>query len=535
VQQAKQNASKPLVEIDLKSANDPSSSALVAKGDKTGKASGAGAASKPKKPNTATSLTAMKAEWAEREREVKAELTQRKATAKEVEIDLLATYLERVEDRDKAREDDEKADKARKLAEYQALLDAERTIREEEEAAAKARHEQAELRKKLDKGSVEKKLDKFTKAREAARKKKLAGDATASLVSTKSCTDLVDLDCKTGNCKLLTASALSSAQCVRAELEKAANVTQAAGLSETEAAKKIVALLFEIRVGLETGEKALKVAEAAMAKIGGQEGAAVEQTVKVALEALGRAHVAFESTGVSGKDGLASVHTLEVKAKEALAEVMRKVEAEREKHRAEGAAAVVKARTNVEAASFVEARAAHGNALVEYEMADMKDTMGKELADLLVEIARAEEVAKVKDAAAAVLKRKELEAAEQKVAAEKEKLRLEEEAKKVEDEAQRLVLLAKNEKLEEAAELVKAEQEKNQKALLEKNALAAEARRQTEQVRNSTHVSAQHIHCNTLQHTVTRIHMYTYTYIFIYMYIMSHMNESCHVSMSHVT
>ena len=143
-------------------------------------------------------------------------------------------------DRDREREQQEKATRERRLAEYQAVLDAERKIREEEEAADKARREQEELRKSLAKGSVEKKLDKFQKAREAARKKKLAGDGQAALEAAKACTDLVALDCKTGNCKLLTATALHSPLCARAELEKAANASQAAGMGEVEAAKKVV-------------------------------------------------------------------------------------------------------------------------------------------------------------------------------------------------------------------------------------------------------------------------------------------------------
>jgi hypothetical protein len=209
---AKQNASKPLVEIDLKAAHDPASSALVPT-DGGGKAGSAGArvrGSGPKKPSTATSLAEMKQEWAEREREVKAELSEVKEAAHEVELALLATYLESVEERDRERELQERATRERKLAEYQAVLEAERKIRAEEEAAAKARAEQEELRKSLAKGSVEKKLDKFQKAREAARKKKLASDGQAALEAAKACTDLVALDCKTGNCKLLTAPALVS-------------------------------------------------------------------------------------------------------------------------------------------------------------------------------------------------------------------------------------------------------------------------------------------------------------------------------------
>ena len=173
---AKQNASKPVVEIDLKAANDPASSALVPT-DRGGKAGSGGARARgsgPKKPSTATSLSEMKQEWEDREREVKAELNEVKESAHELELELLATYLESVEDRDREREQQEKATRERRLAEYQAVLDAERKIREEEEAAAKARREQEELRKSLAKGSVEKKLDKFQKAREAARKKKLA-------------------------------------------------------------------------------------------------------------------------------------------------------------------------------------------------------------------------------------------------------------------------------------------------------------------------------------------------------------------------
>jgi hypothetical protein len=46
---------------------------------------------------------------------------------------------------------------------------------------------------------------------------------------------------------------------------------------------------------------------------------------------------------------------------------------EREKHRADAAGAVSKARVNVKEGNFAEARAAHGNALVEYEMAGLKE------------------------------------------------------------------------------------------------------------------------------------------------------------------
>ena len=88
------------------------------------------------------------------------------------------------------------------------MLDAEKKIRAEEEAAARKRSEEAELRKALDKGSVEKKLDKFTKAREAARKKKLAGDAAAALRDVKACSDLVTVGFQSG--KLSTTEALAS-------------------------------------------------------------------------------------------------------------------------------------------------------------------------------------------------------------------------------------------------------------------------------------------------------------------------------------
>ena len=474
---AKQNASKPVVEIDLKAANDPASSALVAKGDKS---ADKGKKAKPKKANTATSLAEMKQEWTEREQEVKAELSEVKASAREAELELLATYLERVEERDKEREEQEQAEKARRLAEYQAVLDAERKIREEEEAAAQARQKQEEMRKAIDKGTVEKKLDKFTKAREAARKKKLLGDANAALALTKSCTDLVELDCKTGNCKLITAPALASAACVVADLEKAANITRAAGMQETEAAKKAVALVFEIQTGLETGNKFLKNAEASVAKLAGKEGVQVETDGKAAKDVLGKARAAFQSAGVSGKNGLASVDALQVKVDDMLEQVARKAEAEREKHAQEGAAAVAKARLKMEEAQFVEARAAHGTAVVEYEMAGLKEKMALELAALLEKIGEAEEVATVRDAKAAALKRKELEEEEQRIAAEKERVRLEEEAKKAAEEEQRLKQLAEQERREEEEERKKKEAEEK-KAREKREREEAEARRKREQ------------------------------------------------------
>jgi hypothetical protein len=46
---------------------------------------------------------------------------------------------------------------------------------------------------------------------------------------------------------------------------------------------------------------------------------------------------------------------------------------EREKHRADAEGAVSKARVNVKEGNFAEARAAHGNARVEYEMAGLKE------------------------------------------------------------------------------------------------------------------------------------------------------------------
>ena len=365
---AKQNASKPLVEIDLKAASDPASSALVPKDSKTGKSSGARTNNK-KKASTATSLVEMKQEWEEREREVKAELSELQESATDVELGLLATYLERVEERDREREEHEKAERQRKLDEYQAVLDAERKIREEEEAAAKARQEQEELRKTLTKGTVEKKLDKFQKARDAARKKKLAGDANSSLDAAKGCTDLVALDCKTGNCKLLTAPALASPLCVRAELERAANMTDAAGMGEVEAAKKVVALLFEMRVGLEKGDKALKTAAAAVAKVTGRQDEAVKDEMKMATAALAEARAAYQGVGVTGEDGLGEVAVLEGKAQEVIAELARSKEAERKKHEDEAVAAVSKARAFLIELKLSEARAAHGNALVEYQLA----------------------------------------------------------------------------------------------------------------------------------------------------------------------
>jgi hypothetical protein len=474
---AKQNASKPLVEIDLKAANDPASSALVAKNDKSAKKGGN---VRPKKPNTATSLVEMKKEWTEREQEVRAELSEAKQSAKEAERELLATYLERVEERDKERNEQEQAERARKLAEYQAVLDAERKIREEEEAAAKARQHQEETRKALDKGTVEKKLDKFSKAREAARKKKLAGDASVALASTKSCTDLVELDCKTGNCKLITASALASAACVVEDLEKASNITKAAGMEEMEAAKKVMALVFEIRTGLATGNRFLKSAEASTAELAGKEGAQMETYAKAANDVLGKARAAFQSAGIAGKDGLASVDTLQIKIDDVLEQAARKAEAERKKHLQEGAAAVAKARQTMEKAQFVEARAAHGTAVIEYEMAGLKEKMAEELATLLEKIGDAEEVSKVRDAEAAALKRRELEEEEKRIAAEKERVRLEEKAKKANEEEERLQRLAEQEKREEEEERKQKEAQENQERE-KRERQEAEASRKREQ------------------------------------------------------
>ena len=474
---AKQNASKPLVEIDLKAANDPASSALVAKNDKSAKKGGN---VRPKKPNTATSLVEMKKEWTEREQEVRAELSEAKQSAKEAERELLATYLERVEERDKERNEQEQAERARKLAEYQAVLDAERKIREEEEAAAKARQHQEETRKALDKGTVEKKLDKFSKAREAARKKKLAGDASVALASTKSCTDLVELDCKTGNCKLITASALASAACVVEDLEKASNITKAAGMEEMEAAKKVMALVFEIRTGLATGNRFLKSAEASTAELAGNEGAQMETYAKATKDVLGKARAAFQSAGIAGKDGLASVDTLQIKIDDVLEQAARKAAAEREKHKQEGAAAVARARQKMEEAQFVEARAAHGTAVIEYEMAGLKEKMAEELATLLEKIGDAEELSKVRDAEAAALKRKELEEEEKRIAAEKERVRLEEEAKKANEEEERLQRLAEQEKREEEEERKQKEAQENQERQ-EIERQEAEASRKREQ------------------------------------------------------
>ena len=417
---AKHNASKPLVEIDLKAASDPAGKALARAGDK--KAAG----SKPKKPSTATNLVERKVEWQDREREVKAELAESKVSAREEEMGLLATYLERVEDRDREREQQEQAERVRRLAEYQAVLDAEKKLREEEAAAAKAKQEQEELRRTLDKGSVEKKLDKFSKAREAARKKKVASDANAALAAAKGCTDLVDLDCATGNCKLRTTSALASVLCGVEVLERVVNTTRDAGRTEEEAAKKVQALLFEIKVGQETGEKELKAAQAAIKHMAKQHGAALDKSVAAASEALGKARAAFESAGLAGQKGLSRVEENEAKVKGAREEMARKVEAEREKHRGEGAAEVTAARKYVAEKKFGEARASHGSAAVAYEMAGDKATMAAQLASVLEEIVRAEEAQKALDEEEAARKRAEAEEAERKRKEEEERLRLEE-------------------------------------------------------------------------------------------------------------
>ena len=440
---AKQNASKPLVEIDVKAAADPAGKALVRKGDKAAYTAPA------KRASTATSLTALKEEWAEREREVKAELSAIKENAKDEELNLLATYLERVEDRDKEREEHEKAERARRLAEYQAVLDAEKKIRAEEEAAARKRSEEAELRKALDKGSVEKKLDKFTKAREAARKKKLAGDAAAALRDVKACSDLVTVGFQSG--KLSTTEALASPLCKVGQLELAANKTKEAGMSETEAAKKIVALLFEIRVGLDNGRKSLKIAEAEMSKTGKLAGTELMTVVKAAKDALGKARAAFESAGLAGSEELIAVAALETTANKVLDDVSRAAEEERVKHQEEAAAAVSLAKSQMAAGKFGEALAAHGTASIEYELAGMKQDMMATISALEADIKAAEEVQKIKDEAAAAEVRKQRDAAEKKKKEEDEQKRLEEEEKRKVEEEQRLQKLAEQEVCAHAA------------------------------------------------------------------------------------
>jgi hypothetical protein len=92
-------------------------------------------------------------------------------------------------------------------------------------------------------------------------------------------------------------------------------------MGEVEAAKKVVALLFEMRVGLERGDAARKAAEAAMAKVAGRQDEAVQGEIEGVTKALEQARAAYQAAGVSGQEGLAAVAALEGEARAVLAQV----------------------------------------------------------------------------------------------------------------------------------------------------------------------------------------------------------------------
>ena len=155
------------------------------------------------------------------------------------------------------------------------------------------------------------------------------------MAALSSCIELVVMDCKSGSCRLLTAAALASPLCkleVRQsesrsrgrqeeregvgveggdddslqDLERASHLIQQAQLEQEEEAQKVVALLFDLRRGLEDGEKRLREAESALARVlensadAGREG-------NRCREALGQAEASLLSAGLASRDAMERV------------------------------------------------------------------------------------------------------------------------------------------------------------------------------------------------------------------------------------
>jgi len=297
----------PVVEIDVKAAADASDKALA----RTSMDGEKRRADKEKKKGgdagyATTSLAALKDKWNEEEQRFKQELAELQKDKLEQEEDMIASYLVMVEDRDIKREQQEAEARRKRQEEFLALQEAERAIREQELAAMRSREQQEASRLEKAKGAMDKKLDKFRKAQETARRKKLRADATEAIAALSSCIELVAMDCKSGSCRLLTAAALASPLCKLEDLERASHLIQQAQLEQEEEAQKVVALLFDLRRGLEDGEKRLREAESALARVlensadAGREG-------NRCREALGQAEASLLSAGLASRDAMERV------------------------------------------------------------------------------------------------------------------------------------------------------------------------------------------------------------------------------------
>uniref|UniRef100_A0A6T7TMM8 PDZ domain-containing protein n=1 Tax=Hanusia phi TaxID=3032 RepID=A0A6T7TMM8_9CRYP len=318
----------PVVEIDVKAAADPHDKALARTiTDREKRKEEKEQRRREVTERQSTSLAALKDEWNEEEQRFKQELAELNENKLEEEEARMASYLVMVEDRDVKREQEEAEARRKRREEFLALQEAERAIREQELAAMKSREQEEASRLEKAKGAMDKKLDKFKKAQESARRKKLQAEATEAMVALAACTELVTLDCKSGSCKLLTSAALASPLCKEEALARASDLIQRGRLEEDEQAQKVIALSFEIRRGLEEGEKKLLEAETALAH-GLEVSSELSSQGSKCKKALEEAEAALTSAGLASKDALERVRTLRRKLEEAEREEAKKQQEE---------------------------------------------------------------------------------------------------------------------------------------------------------------------------------------------------------------
>mmetsp|Transcript_76845 Transcript_76845/g.207346 ORF Transcript_76845/g.207346 Transcript_76845/m.207346 type:complete len:791 (+) Transcript_76845:2477-4849(+) len=357
-------------------------------GEKTGGAEGSQAAGRQRASGQGVSLEERKQEWSEHELAVRRELEERESLRKEIELNTIAEYLATVEERDKASEEAKIREREKYLAEVKARRELEAKLFAEEEAALAAR--KAEEEKKLDalKSHTDRKLDKFKKAQEQARKKKLASDAHSALKALDRCTALVEMECgRGGTCKLQTAAALRSPDCVEAKLEQARRLCEDSGLEGDERAQKVIALLYERRLAEAEAEKHRKAAEQRLAKA--LEG---DTDLSSVAESLQKARSGLESIGATDADpSIVSVKSMEDRLVSLKNERAARAEVEMAKKIAAAETAINKCRVLLNSGNVLEARNAHGLASTELSLAGAADhRLSKDLALLLTQIENAE-------------------------------------------------------------------------------------------------------------------------------------------------
>lgn len=344
-------------------------------------------------------LEERKKDWAKKEEAVKQELTFVKESKGDAEVASVSAYLQGAEERvaeAERKEDEARAQRLKELKEREA--EEERRRREDEAAFEADRQREEEAKKGTERAKD--KLQKFNAAKKAKEQARHSVEAAALLKAMEPCLSMVTLDCgRDGTCTYATEDALVSPLCGDASLNKTGASVGAAGMEGTDGGKKVLALLWERR---RAHEEAHNLTASAEAMLDAKAGTA---KLDAAAKAVSQAEEKLKLAGLEAGRGLiaakAKVTGLLEERRKAKEEAEREEAREKVEHRRKGDEAVKVADAQLKKGASASARASHGSAAVEYELASAKEEMAGVLQDLMqrVEAGEKEEEERVRLAA----------------------------------------------------------------------------------------------------------------------------------------